>query len=118
MVIRDGNVNIIAGSRDPITFDVYKSKGAERESFSSTSDLTLWIKSKTDGAIRSFTGEQLSWLDEDQGKIQFIPAEGDFINSQAGQYNYHFSLDDGGGSPIKFPDPEKYIITIKANLES
>lgn len=117
MVIRDGNVNIIAGSRDPITFDVYKDKGVERESFSGTSGLTLWIKSET-GSIRSFTGAQLVWLDESLGKIQFIPAGNDFINSQAGQYSYHFSLNDSDGSSIKFPNPEKYVITIIANLES
>ncbi len=118
MVIRDGNVDIIAGSRDPITFDVYKSKGAERESFSGTSALTLWIKSKTDSSIRDFTGAQLTWLDESQGQIQFIPAADDFSNSQAGEYGYHFSLLDSGGSPIKFPNPEKYTITVIANLET
>ncbi len=118
MIIRDGNVNIIAGSRDPITFDVYKDKGVQRESFSSTSALTLWIKSKTDNSIRSFTGAQLVWIDEDQGQIQFTPAADDFSNSQAGEYSYHFSLLDSGSNPIKFPNPEKYIITIIANLET
>lgn len=117
MVIRDGNVNIIAGSRDPITFDIYKEKGVERESFSNTSALTLWIKSKT-GTIKSFLDPKVTWVDESQGQIKFIPATDDFLNADAGKYSYHFSLLDSGGSPIKFPNPEKYIITIIANLES
>ncbi len=116
MVIRDGNVNIIAGSRDPITFDVYKDKGVQRESFSGTSGLTLWMKSKT-GTIKSFTDTKVTWVDESQGQIKFIPAADDFSNADAGEYSYHFSLTDGS-NPIKFPNPEKYIIKIIANLET
>lgn len=120
MPTRDGDIKIIAGSRDPKTVTIYKEKGVQKEdSFVNSTGLTLHLKRKLDGAITSFTTPKVVFTDANYDTIRFTPAADDFVNADAGEYNYHFSLTDASAKPVKFPiNPEKYILTIYANYES
>lgn len=116
----DGGVEITAGATDPVCLQVRKKNGITPEDLTGITGLTLWIRSKTTKQVESFTAPKVV-VDGDStlGNIKFTPASDDFVNADAGKYNYHFSFTDNQGTEIKVPvNTGQYLFEVFQNHES
>lgn len=114
MVIRNGNIEMIQGSTDKKTFNIYKENGVDVQPLPDITSLTLWLKHKVSEEVINFTGSQVVVTDEDNGIIDFLPEATDFsANAGDNIYTYHFAFNDAAARPIKLPiNPNKYTFTV------
>ena len=110
MATVSGNVELRAGSEDPVPLALRKDDGVTPISLVGISELTLRLEDTATGTVKTFTSPKFVVENASLGEVKLLQVEADFPSQTT--YLYYVTFKDGAGKLHKVPENLNYLFEI------